>query len=67
MKAKKQVGRKKSAPNLKKNQISLKLPQWLIEWLDEQPQSRAILIEDALKKKHKLKTPQGVFQLSLFK
>jgi hypothetical protein len=31
--------------------ISLKLPRWLIDKLGEQPESRAVLIEDALKGK----------------
>lgn len=43
--------------NLKKNMISVKLPQWLVDWTKEQPESRAVLIEDALKKVHNLKTP----------
>lgn len=32
----------------KKTPISLKLPPYLIEWMDRQPESRAILIETAL-------------------
>jgi hypothetical protein len=32
----------------KKTAISLKLPPYLLEWLDRQPESRAILIESAL-------------------
>jgi len=51
------AGRKPAPANLKKNMISVKLPQWLIEWTAEQPESRAVLIEDALKKVHKLKSP----------
>ncbi len=45
--------------NLKKNIISVKLPQWLIDWTADQKESRAILIEEALKKVYKLKTPQA--------
>lgn len=43
--------------NLKKEMVSVKLPKWLIDWTAEQEESRAVLIEDALKKVHKLKTP----------
>jgi len=32
----------------KKQAISLKLPPYLLEWLDRQPESRAVLIETAL-------------------
>jgi hypothetical protein len=41
----------------KKTQINIKLPPWLIAWLDEQPESRAVLIENALRMAHKLKPP----------
>ena len=51
------AGRKPSPPNLKKNMVSVKLPQWLIDWTAEQEESRAVLIEDALKNVHKLKEP----------
>ena len=50
-------GRKPRPVNLRKNPISVKLPQWLIEWTAEQAESRAVLIEDALKKVHGLKEP----------
>lgn len=32
----------------KKVAISLKLPPYLLEWLDSQPENRAVLIEAAL-------------------
>ena len=53
------AGRKPSPPELKKEPISLKLPRWLIEWMDKQEESRAVLIEEALKRRHKLKPPEG--------
>ena len=53
------AGRKPAPPMLKKEPISLKLPRWLIEWMDDQQESRAVLIEDALKRRHKLKPPEG--------
>lgn len=33
----------------------MKLPKWLIEWMDAQPESRAVLIEDAICERHKIK------------
>jgi len=53
------AGRKPSPPELKKEPISLKLPRWLIEWMDKQDESRAVLIEEALKRRHKLKPHEG--------
>ncbi len=44
-------------PALLKIPISIKLPRWLVEWLDAQQESRAVLIEDALQKKHKIGPP----------
>ncbi|MFN5350000.1 MAG: hypothetical protein ACK5A0_10745 [Polaromonas sp.] len=51
------AGRKPAAPSLKKMPIAVKLPQWLIEWMDTQAESRAFLIEEALKRRHKIKPP----------
>jgi hypothetical protein len=45
------AGRKPAHPLLKKEMISLKLPRWLIDRLDEEPESRAVLIEDSLRAK----------------
>ncbi len=45
------AGRKPAHPLLKKEMISLKLPRWLIDRLDEESKSRAVMIEDALKVK----------------
>ena len=53
------AGAPKKPPELKKEPISLKLPRWLIDWMDDQPESRAVLIEEALKRRHKLKPPEG--------
>ena len=36
-----------------------KLPRWLVEWMRKQPESQAVMIEDALCKVHKLKPPEG--------
>ena len=50
-------GRKPSPPELLKVPVSIKFPRWLIEWMDTQPESRAVLIEAALKRQHKIKPP----------
>ena len=46
------AGRKPAHPLLKKEMISLKLPRWLIDRLDEEVESRAVMIESALCEKH---------------
>ena len=51
------AGRKRSAPELKKIQVGLKLPRWLVEWMRARPESQARLIEDALQSVHGLKPP----------
>jgi len=51
-------GRKPSPPELLKVPISLKLPRWLIEWMNTQPGSRAVLIEEAMKRQYKIKPPE---------
>jgi len=39
--------------------VGLKLPRWLLDWMRKQDQSMAVLIEDALCKRHKLKPPNA--------
>lgn len=51
------AGRKPSAPQLKKMPIAVALPRWLLDWMDTQAESRAVLIEEALRKRHKIKPP----------
>ena len=51
------AGRKPAAPHLKKTPIAVALPQWLLDWMDTQAESRAVLIEEALRKRHKIKPP----------
>ena len=46
------AGRKPAHPLLKKEMISLKLPRWLIDRIDEEQESRAVMIETALLEKH---------------
>lgn len=54
------AGAPRKAPALKKQPVSIKLPLWLIQWLDAQTESRAVLIEDALRRRHKLRPPPVV-------
>ena len=53
------AGRKHSPPELLKIPISLKLPRWLIEWMETRPESRAVLIENSLRETHKIKPPKA--------
>jgi len=52
------AGRKPGDPRLIKRPVGYKLPQWLIEWIRLQDESAAVLIEDALCRRHKLKPPK---------
>ena len=55
----KRTGRPLSPVLLKKRAISIRLSEWLLQWMDDQPDTnRAILIEEALQKVHKLKPPK---------
>jgi hypothetical protein len=49
--------RQKTDPKLKKVQIGIKLPVWLIEALSKLPYSRAVALEHAAIKAYKLKPP----------
>lgn len=54
------AGRPTASAELKKRMISIRLPEWLLNWMDEQPDTnRALLIESALKNVHKIKSPDG--------
>lgn len=50
-------GRKPTPAPLRREQCNFRLPQWLIEWVDAQPEGRGEVIEAALIKAHKLKPP----------
>jgi hypothetical protein len=50
-------GRKPTAAHLVRVRTKARIPQWLQDWLDEQPESDGDLIEAALIKAHKLKPP----------
>lgn len=53
------AGAPKKPPELVKVPVSLKLPRWLLEWMATQDKSRAVLIEEALTRQHKIKPPRG--------
>ncbi len=52
------AGRKPGDPRLVKIPVGYKLPRWLVEWLREQDEPAAVLIEAALLARHKLKPPK---------
>lgn len=52
------AGRKPVPPGLKKEPISIKLPKWLIDWMDAQKESRPILIEEALRRQYGIWPPE---------
>lgn len=58
------AGRPPAPPLLKKTARSIKLPEWLWRALDEiaadTDSNRALLIEDALTRRHKLRAPDEV-------
>ena len=52
------AGRPLVPAELKKRMVSIRLPEWLIQWMDEQPETnRAVLIENALKEIHGIEPP----------
>lgn len=53
------AGRPRATAALLKVPVGLKLPRWLIDWMDTQPESRAVLIEEALCSTHEIKPPKA--------
>ena len=53
------AGRKPTDPHLVRVAVPLRLPAWLVEWIDAQRGTRADVIEAALLKAHKLKAPRA--------
>lgn len=51
-------GRPPAPPQLQRVNVPLRLPRWLVEWIDQQEATRAELIEAALLKAHKLRPPK---------
>ena len=56
------AGRPPADPVLKKIQIGVKLPQWLVDWLARESEAtgtpRAQIIERAILRQHKLREPK---------
>jgi hypothetical protein len=52
------AGRKPTPPALKKNPLNIKLEQYLIDWLDSQPESKAVLIAEAMHHTFYIKKPE---------
>ncbi len=50
-------GRPPVALNLKKVPNTIKISQWVTDWLDEHENSKASLVENAITKYYKLKPP----------
>lgn len=55
------AGRKPAPEHLKKVPYNTKLPHWLREWLTDPAREKSgpVLIEEALRKVHKLRPPEG--------
>lgn len=55
------AGRKPTPEHLKKVPFNTKLPRWLRDWLTdpEREKSAPVLIEEALRKVHKLAPPES--------
>jgi hypothetical protein len=51
-------GRPPPLPGQRRVNVPLRLPEWLVEWIDAQGSTRAEVIEAALMKAHKLKEPK---------
>lgn len=50
-------GRPPAPPQMQRVNVPLRLPRWLVEWIDQQDGTRADVIEAALLKAHKLRQP----------
>jgi hypothetical protein len=51
-------GRPPAPPQLQRVNVPLRLPRWLVEWIDRQEGTRADVIKAALLKAHKLRAPK---------
>lgn len=55
-------GRPPAPPGLRRVNVPLRLPEWLVQWMAEQAETPAELIEAALLKAHKLRQPRAPFR-----
>lgn len=53
-------GRPPAPPSMRRVNVPLRLPEWLVQWMAEQPETPAKLIEAALLLAHKLRGPPNV-------
>ena len=53
------AGRRPADPGLVRVAVPLRLPTWMVEWIDAHGGTRADVIEAALLKAHKLKAPRA--------
>lgn len=51
------MGRPKVKAILKRESQTLRLPKWLIDWLDHKEESAGRIVEDALIERHRLEPP----------
>jgi len=56
---KKKGGRPPARPGLRRVNVPVRLPQWLVDWMAAQPNTPAGLIEAALLARHKLRPPRA--------
>lgn len=53
-------GRPPTPPHLTRAQVTIRLPQWVVDWMDKQTGTdRTSLIEEAMLKWYKLKAPKS--------
>lgn len=56
--AQRKGGRPPAEPHLQRINVPVRLPRWMVEWIDAQDGTRADVIEAALLKAHKHKQPK---------
>lgn len=52
-------GRKPTPAPLKRVDCNTRQPQWLVDWMESQPEGKGALIEAALIRAYKLKPPKA--------
>lgn len=52
------AGRPRIDTNLVKTPVSYKLPRWLVEWMRAHESPASQLIEDALRRQHRIAPPK---------
>ena len=52
------AGAKRKNPKIKKNSVNTKLEQYILDFLDTLPESRAVIIAQALIEKYHIEPPQ---------